>query len=119
MRVLLLGSGGRESALGWALAKGSNELCSLPGNPGLAALGDVIAGDPSDIDLVRRTARERNADLVVVGPEAPLVAGVGDALRLDGFKVFGPDAAAARIEGSKQHAKDLMLRAGIPTARSR
>lgn len=119
MRVLLLGSGGRESALGWALAKGGAEVASLPGNPGLAALGDVIAGDPSDAGLVVRTAKELSTDLVVAGPEAPLVAGVGDALRAEGLAVFGPDAAAARIEGSKQHAKDLMLRAGIPTARSR
>ena len=119
MKVLLLGSGGRESALGWALANGGADLASLPGNPGLAALGDLIAGDPSDAGLVVRTARDHSADLVVVGPEAPLVAGVGDALRAEGFKVFGPDAAAARIEGSKQHAKDLMLRAGIPTARAK
>ena len=119
MRILLLGSGGRESALGWGLATTGAELASLPGNPGLAALGHVIAGDPSDAGAVVRTAKDLGTDLVVIGPEAPLVAGVGDALRSEGFKVFGPDAAAARIEGSKQHAKDLMLRAGIPTARSR
>src|SRR5687768_15768901 len=99
MRILLLGSGGRESALGWALAKPGTELTSLPGNPGLAALGDVIAGDPSDAGTVVRTAKDLSADLVVIGPEAPLVAGVGDALRSEGFKVFGPDASAARIEG--------------------
>jgi phosphoribosylamine--glycine ligase len=99
--------------------KSGAALTSLPGNPGLAELGDVRSGDPSDPDLVVRTARELAADLVVVGPEAPLVAGVGDALRAGGVNVFGPDAAAARIEGSKQHAKDLMLAAGIPTAESR
>lgn len=114
-----MGSGGRENALGWALAGGGAELASLPGNPGLAALGDVIAGDPSDVGLVVQAATDLSAELVVVGPEAPLVAGVGNALRAEGFKVFGPDASAARIEGSKRHAKDLMLRAGIPTARSR
>ncbi|MCA1702234.1 MAG: phosphoribosylamine--glycine ligase, partial [Actinobacteria bacterium] len=119
MRILLLGSGGRESALGWGLARRGTDLTSLPGNPGLAELGDVIPGDPSDVELVVRVAKERGADLVVVGPEAPLVAGVGDALRASGFRVFGPDAGAARIEGSKQHAKDLMGRAGIPTADAR
>jgi phosphoribosylamine--glycine ligase len=91
----------------------------MPGNPGLAELGEVIPGDPGDSEGVIRAARDMNADLVVIGPEAPLVAGVGDALRAEGFKVFGPDAAAARIEGSKQHAKDLMLKAGIATARAR
>ena len=119
MRVLLLGSGGRESALGWGLARGGAELASMPGNPGLAQLGEVIAGDPSNVEEVLSVAKQRRPDLVVVGPEAPLVAGVGDALRAAGFDVFGPDASAARIEGSKQHAKDLMLRAGIATARSR
>ena len=94
-------------------------MTSLPGNPGLAELGEVVEGDPSDAEQVVRTARERSADLVVVGPEAPLVAGVGDSLRSAGLKVFGPTRAAARIEGSKQHAKDLMTHAGIPTARAK
>ncbi|HWC14553.1 MAG TPA: phosphoribosylamine--glycine ligase [Actinomycetota bacterium] len=119
MNILLLGSGGRESALGWGIARSGARLTSLPGNPGLEEIGEVIPGDPSSPDEVVRVARRRGADLVVVGPEAPLVAGVGDALRASGFKVFGPDAAAARIEGSKQHAKELMNRAGIPTARAR
>lgn len=119
MRVLLLGAGGRESALGWGLVGGGAELTALPGNPGLAELGETIPGDPSDADQVVRAARDLSAGLVVVGPEGPLVVGVGDALRAEGFKVFGPNSAAARIEGSKQHAKDLMLRAGIPTARAR
>ena len=119
MRVLLLGSGGRESALGWGLVRSGADLASLPGNPGLAELGEVVPGDPSDATSVIDTAKDLGADLVVVGPEAPLVAGVGDALRGEGFKVFGPDAPAARIEGSKQHAKDLMLAAGIATAEAR
>ena len=119
MRVLLLGSGGRESALGWGLVRGGAELTSLPGNPGLAALGETLPGDPSDTQEVPAAAQHLDADLVVVGPEAPLVSGVGDALRAQGFRVFGPDAAAAHIEGSKQHAKQLMVSAGIPTARSR
>lgn len=114
-----MGSGGRESALGWGLVGGGIELAAMPGNPGLAELGEVIPGDPGDADQVVRAARNLSPDLVVIGPEAPLVAGVGNALRTEGFKVFGPDAAAARIEGSKQHAKDLMLSAGIPTAGAR
>ena len=113
-----MGSGGRESALGWGLDGGGAELASMPGNPGLAEFGDLIPGDPSDVGQVIRIASEFKPDLVVIGPEAPLVSGVGDALRTEGFKVFGPDAAAARIEGSKQHAKGLMERAGIPTARA-
>ena len=114
-----MGSGGRESALGWGLVRSGAAVTSLPGNPGLADLGDVIEGDPSDVVQAVSAAKDLSADLVVIGPEAPLVAGVGDALRAEGFRVFGPDAAAARIEGSKQHAKDLMAEAGIPTSRSR
>lgn len=121
MKVLLLGSGGRESALAWALA-GSGSVSSLvcmPGNPGIARVAELVAGDPSDPATVLELARQMRADLVVVGPEAPLVAGVGDALREAGIKVFGPDAGAARIEGSKAYAKQMMERAGIPTGRGR
>jgi phosphoribosylamine--glycine ligase len=91
----------------------------LPGNPGIERIGDVIPGDPTDPQMVVSAARHVGADLVVVGPEAPLVNGVGDALRAEGFKVFGPDAAAARIEGSKAYAKELMERAGVPTGRGK
>jgi phosphoribosylamine---glycine ligase len=119
MKVLLIGSGGRESALGWGLARDGADLTSLPGNPGLAQIGETVQGDAADIDHVRSVARERAVDLVVVGPEAPLVDGVADALRDDGIDVFGPSAAAARIEGSKNHAKDLMRSAGIATAAAR
>ena len=120
MRVLLLGSGGRESALAWALSRSRvvDELVAAPGNPGIgqhASLEDVDASDPS---AVVELARRVGAGLVVVGPEAPLVAGVGDALRSEGVLVFGPDAEAGRIEGSKSHAKQLMVEAGIPTGRS-
>ena len=121
MRVLLLGSGGREHALARALAQDSDvtELHAAPGNPGVAQhaeLHDVVATDPAAVTaLAARTA----ADLVVVGPEAPLMAGVGDALRAAGVSCFGPDRAAAMIEGSKSVAKEIMIAAGIPTAAAR
>lgn len=121
MKVLVIGSGGREHALTWALSLPSSppELFALPGNPGIARLGTCLPGDPTEPAAVTDVARQIRPDLIVIGPEAPLVAGVGDALRVAGFQVFGPDAAAARIEGSKAFAKDLMDTAGIPTARWR
>jgi phosphoribosylamine--glycine ligase len=117
----VIGSGGREHAIVRALSRdpGVSEVHAGPGNPGiaeLAAVHAVAAGDPGDVTGLARAVA---ADLVVVGPEAPLVAGVGDALRAAGLAVFGPDAAAARIEGSKAFAKEVMARAGIPTAASR
>ena len=119
MRTLLLGSGGRESALAWALSRSSfvSELIAAPGNPGIAQIAELHDVDPTDLSKVVDLARRTGPGLVVVGPEAPLVAGVGDALRADGFPVFGPDEAAARIEGSKAYSKELMDEAGIPTAR--
>ena len=118
MRTLLLGSGGRESALAWALDRSTtvDDLVVAPGNPGIAAFADTVACDIEDPAAVAALAAQLAADLVVVGPEAPLVAGVGDALRAQSVPVFGPDAAAARIEGSKAHAKTLMERARIATA---
>lgn len=118
MRVLLLGSGGRESALAWALARSSSvdDLIAAPGNPGIARIAAMSPCDIESPDDVLALAREIGAGLVVVGPEAPLVAGVADALRSEGFATFGPNQAAARIEGSKEYAKELMDRAGIPTA---
>jgi len=120
VRILVIGGGGREHAIVRALARDPavRELHAAPGNPGIAELAQVhpvTATDPAD---VTRLANHLDADLVVVGPEAPLVAGVADALRAAGRAVFGPDAAAARIEGSKAFAKDVMTGAGIPTARS-
>ena len=119
MKVMLLGSGGRESALAWALQRSPSvdSMVALPGNPGIARLAEVVVEDPTDIESVLGAARRYRPDLVVVGPEGPLVAGVADALRGDGYAVFGPDRSAAQIEGSKAYAKRLMDRAGIPTAR--
>ncbi|NIA25095.1 MAG: phosphoribosylamine--glycine ligase [Gammaproteobacteria bacterium] len=121
MNVLLLGKGGREHAIGWKLSQSSHlrRLISLPGNPGLARLGDVKTGvDPSDPAGVTAFARSAKIDLVVVGPEAPLAAGVADALRAAGVAVFGPDRAAARLETSKSFAKEIMAKAGVPTGSS-
>lgn len=118
MKVLLIGSGGREHALGWKLASSPRvrELVSLPGNPGLAQLGPVIEGiDATDAGAVAAMAATQRFDLVVVGPEAPLAAGVADAVQRHGIPVFGPTRAAARLEASKSHAKDVMGRAGVPT----
>ena len=119
MKVLLLGSGGRESALAWGLSRSSSvgEVIVAPGNPGVTELGETLPIDPSDPRQVVEVAARINADLVVVGPEAPLVAGVADALRVEGRAVFGPTAAAARVESSKSYSKQLMDEAGIPTAR--
>ena len=119
MRILLLGSGAREDALAWRLKQSESctALIAAPGNPGIARWADCFAIDPANADQVVRLAREHNVDLVVVGPEGPLVAGVGDALRAVGVAVFGPDAAAAQLEGSKGFTKDLCAAHDIPTAR--
>ncbi|GAA4928331.1 phosphoribosylamine--glycine ligase [Actinomycetospora succinea] len=121
VRVLVIGSGAREHALLHALAGDPQvtALAAAPGNAGTAALAEHPGlADPTDADQVVALARSWRADLVVVGPEAPLVAGVADALRAAGVACFGPSAAAARIEGSKAFAKDVMAAAGVPTARS-
>jgi phosphoribosylamine--glycine ligase len=118
VRVLVVGSGGREHALAWKLrgAGGEVELHAAPGNPGIAALGACHPVRAEDGEGLLALARELGVDLVVIGPEAPLVAGVVDQLRQGGIAVFGPGAAAARIEGSKTFAKDVMRAADVPTA---
>jgi phosphoribosylamine--glycine ligase len=118
VRVLLVGSGGREHALAWRLASSTelDELHAAPGNPGIASLATCHPVSADDGDGLLGLARSLAADLVVVGPEAPLVHGVADALRHAGIPVFGPSAAAARIEGSKVFAKAVMAAAGVPTA---
>jgi len=114
-----LGSGGREDALAWRLSQSPScdRLLAAPGNPGIARWADCVAIDPCDAQAVVELARANAIDLVVVGPEAPLVAGVADALRAAGFDVFGPNAAAAELEGSKGFTKDLCRANGIPTAK--
>lgn len=121
VRVLLIGTGGREHALAQSLASDPavDVLICAPGNPGMATLGELRSVNAADPHAVSALAVEVEADLVVVGPEAPLVAGVADAVRAKGISCFGPSAAAARIEGSKAFAKGIMAAAGVPTARSR
>ncbi|MGH2921066.1 MAG: phosphoribosylamine--glycine ligase, partial [Gaiellaceae bacterium] len=118
MKVLLVGSGGREHALAWKLAQSLRleELHAAPGNPGIAQVGTCHPIRAEDGESLLELARNLPADLVVVGPELPLVAGVADELRLGGVAVFGPSAAAARIEGSKAFAKEVMRAAGVPVA---
>ena len=120
MRVLLLGSGGREHALALGLAADPNveQLIAAPGNPGIATVADLRSIDPADAQAVVALAVEIAADLVVIGPEAPLVAGVADAVRAKGIPVFGPSAEAAQLEGSKAFAKEIMTAAKVPTARA-
>jgi len=118
VRVLVVGSGGREHALAWALARsGDVELHAAPGNPGIATLAQCHPARAEDPAAIVPLAAELEVDLVVVGPEAPLVIGLADALRRRAIAVFGPSAAAARIEGSKAFAKEVMDAAGVPSAR--
>ncbi|GAA3930409.1 phosphoribosylamine--glycine ligase [Actinomadura viridis] len=121
MRVLVLGSGGREHALARALHRDPSVsgLFCAPGNPGTAEVAENHQLDPSDPTAVVELAGRLRVELVVVGPEAPLMEGVGDALRRAGIPCFGPDRAAARIEGSKAFAKEIMAAAGVPTAAAR
>ncbi|MFB4269200.1 phosphoribosylamine--glycine ligase [Nonomuraea sp. GTA35] len=121
MRVLVIGSGGREHALCRSLSLDPqvSELHCAPGNPGIAQVATVHAVDPLDPGEVAALAGRLRVDLVVVGPEAPLVAGVSDAVREAGFACFGPSRDAAMIEGSKAFAKEIMQAADVPTARSR
>ncbi len=118
MNILLIGSGGREHALAWSLS--GSPLCDAlfiaPGNPGTAECGTNVALSVADHDAVVRFCREREIGLVVIGPEAPLVAGLVDDLKAAGIKAFGPTRAAAALEGSKGFTKDLCAAAGIPTA---
>ncbi|TPG53572.1 phosphoribosylamine--glycine ligase [Roseomonas nepalensis] len=118
MKVLLVGGGGREHALAWRIA-GSPALTALwcaPGNPGIAAHAECVAIGAEDVPALVAFAQEKAVDLVVVGPEAPLTLGLADALRAAGIACFGPDAAAARLEGSKAFTKEVLDAAGAPTA---
>jgi len=120
VKTLVIGTGGREHALARALAAdpGVSEVHAAPGNPGIAAVATLHDVDPLDGPAVAALAASLGVDLVVVGPEAPLVAGVADAVRAAGIAAFGPSGAAAQLEGSKAFAKDVMAAAGVPTARA-
>ena len=121
MKTLVIGTGGREHALAIALSQDPavTEVHAAPGNPGIAAVATLHDVDPMDGDAVAALAVEIGADLVVVGPEAPLVAGVADTVREAGISVYGPSRAAAQLEGSKTFSKHVMAAADVPTARSR
>lgn len=120
MKVLILGSGAREHALAWAFdrSKRNTGLFCLPGNAGTEDIALNLTGDPSDPLAVMGAWRATGADLVVIGPEAPLAAGVADALRTEGARVFGPGAESARLESSKSFARAFSDRAGVPSART-
>src|SRR5690554_1849947 len=120
MKVLVVGSGGREHTLAWKIAQSAlvQEVICVPGNPGTAGEPKVrnIAASIDDIDSVVQIAKQEGIGLAVIGPEAPLVAGMADALRAAGIDTVGPNADGARLEGSKAFAKEVMVAAGIPTA---
>ncbi len=118
MKILVVGSGAREHAIARALTSDStaHEVLVAPGNPGTAQIAANLSVDPLDPEAVAALAVEHGAELVVVGPEAPLVAGVADAVRAAGIPCFGPSAEAARLEGSKAFAKEVMASANVPTA---
>jgi len=117
---MLVGGGAREHALAWKLTHDdpSLELLAAPGNPGIAELGRCIPVNATNVAALVDLAGDERPDLTIIGPEAPLAAGVADALREQHVSVFGPSAAAARIESSKAFAKQVMLDAGVPTARA-
>jgi len=119
MEVLVVGGGAREHALAWKIRQSPlcGTLYSAPGNPGMAQVSERVPIPTDAGDELRRFCRERRVDLAVIGPEAPLAAGLADRLREAGVAVFGPSAAAARIESSKSYARLLMTRAGVPQPR--
>jgi phosphoribosylamine--glycine ligase len=118
MRVLVVGSGGREHALVWKIARSPlvGKIYAAPGNPGIAQLAECVDIMPTHIDGLVRFAKQQRVNLTVVGPEAPLVAGITDAFTAEGLRIFGPSRDAARLEGSKAFCKALLRREGIPTA---
>ena len=121
MKVLLVGGGGREHALAWKIAQSPmcQKLYCAPGNPGTAQVGENLPISAEDVDAIVAAAKERAVELVVVGPEDPLAAGLADAVRAAGMMCFGPSAQGARVEADKAFAKELMRSAAIPTAEAR
>lgn len=120
MRILVVGNGGREHALAWKLSRDSArpEIFCAPGNAGTALVGTNLPIAGTDLEAVKAWALEHRPDLTVIGPEAPLCAGLADVLEAEGFRVFGPGQEAAQLEGSKVFAKDVMQAAGVPTAKA-
>ncbi len=118
MKVLVIGSGGREHALVWKIRQSPkvDKIFCVPGNGGIAQLAECVALNPTDVEALANFAQDKSIDLTVVGPEAPLVAGIADVFSKKGLKVFGPSARAAVLEGSKSFAKNIMKKYGIPTA---
>jgi phosphoribosylamine---glycine ligase len=119
VKILVIGNGGREHALVWRIARGGHEVIAAPGNPGIAQHARCFAVGVGDLDGLVALAKQERVDLVVVGPEAPLVAGLADKLRAAGVSTFGPGADGARLEGSKAFSKQFFARHAIPTARFR
>src|SRR6476619_1315640 len=120
MKVLIVGGGGREHALAWKLRRDdpNGEIICAPGNPGIASLARCVPIAANRIEDLATLAEQERVDLTVVGPEVPLEAGIVNFFQARGLAIFGPTREAARIETSKRFAKDLMLKAGIPTARA-
>src|SRR4051812_21062335 len=120
MKVLLVGGGGREHALAWRLRQDDPrvQLYAAPGNPGIAELATCLPTGATDIEGLRAAAFNLGIDWTLVGPEAPLAAGLVDAFRSDGSAIFGPTAAGAALETSKAFSKSVMIDAGVPTARA-
>ncbi|MGA1795223.1 MAG: phosphoribosylamine--glycine ligase [bacterium] len=118
MKIMIIGSGGREHALAWKVSKSTlvSGIVCVPGNAGMAEVAECIPGDVADCEGLAKIAREKGADLTIVGPEAPLSLGIVDVFRGKGLAVFGPSREAAQVESSKTFAKELMREAGIPTA---
>jgi phosphoribosylamine--glycine ligase len=115
VRILIIGGGGREHALAWKLSQEAEVIC-VPGSAGISEDVECVAIATHDFAKIIKLAKERAVELIVVGPEDPLVAGLADALRESGFPTFGPGQVAAQLEGSKAFAKAMMQRAGVPTA---
>lgn len=117
MKICVIGGGGREHALCWKFDQEGHDVYCAPGNPGIAEVAEVSPHDINNRKAILDWANDISPDLVVVGPEDPLIAGIADMFRENGYSVFGPNQDAARLEGSKAFSKDMMKRAGIPTAR--